>query len=84
MGIAPHRPPAGRENYRHYWILFDFTVTPDGAIADLKTVETKAPDPYQLRLAELVKRTRYRPQFVEGMPVGTANVRRRQGIYIDK
>jgi len=84
MGIAQHRVVTERESYRHYWVLFDFTVTHDGDIADLKPIEVNAPDSYRLRLAENVMRTPYRPQFVEGTPTETANVRRRQGIYVDK
>lgn len=84
VGIALRRPPPDRDKLQHYWIDFDFTVTRFGEVQDVIATGATAPRDLQLGVSENLKRTHYRPRFVDGAAVDTPHVRIRQGVWVSK
>ena len=84
VGVPLRRAPSDREKLKHYWIDFDFTVTRLGAVDNVVAKNTTAPRDLQLGIAENLKRTHYRPRFVDGEAVDTQGVRIRQGVWVGK
>jgi tetratricopeptide (TPR) repeat protein len=84
VGIALRRPPPDRDKLQHYWIDFDFTVTRFGEVRDVTVTGATAPKDLQLGVAENLKRTHYRPRFLDGAAVDTPHVRIRQGVWVSK
>jgi tetratricopeptide (TPR) repeat protein len=82
VGIALRRPPADHDKMKHYWIDFEFTVSRFGEVKDVVAKSTSAPRDLQLGIAENLKRTHYRPRFVDGEAVDTRGVRIRQGVWV--
>jgi tetratricopeptide (TPR) repeat protein len=82
VGVALRRPPADREKLKHYWIDFEFTVTRFGEVTDVVATNATAPRDLQLGIAENLKRTHYRPRFIDGEAVDTPGVRIRQGVWV--
>jgi len=82
VGIALRRPPPDREKMKHYWIDFEFTVSRFGEVSDVVAKSASAPRDLQLGIAENLKRTHYRPRFVDGDAVDTPSVRIRQGVWV--
>ena len=82
VGIALRRPPPDREKMKHYWIDFEFTVSRFGEVSDVAAKSASAPRDLQLGIAENLKRTHYRPRFVNGEAVDTPDVRIRQGVWV--
>jgi tetratricopeptide (TPR) repeat protein len=67
-----------------YWVELDFTVTADGHVEDIKTIEADVAPSTEKSVVTSVRKSRYRPRFVDGEPVATPNQRHRQAIYIRK
>jgi tetratricopeptide (TPR) repeat protein len=84
VGVALRRAPPDREKLTHYWIDFEFTVTRFGEVTHVVATSATAPSYLQLSIAENLKRTHYRPRFVDGEAVDTAGVRIRQGVWVGK
>ena len=84
LGVALRRPPPDREKLKHYWIDFEFAVTRFGEVNAVVAKNATAPRDLQLGIAENLKRTHYRPRFVDGDAVDTAGVRIRQGVWVSK
>ena len=84
VGIKLRHPLPHPERYNLYWVKFDFTVRHDGRIANLKVIESDAPDTYRSSITESFQRTVYRPRFTQGEPVKTEHVRFQQGLYVKK
>lgn len=84
IGVALRRPPPDRAKLEHYWVDFDFTVTRRGEVTEVVVTDATAPKDLQVSLAENLKRTHYRPRFVEGEPVETRGLRLRQGVWVGK
>jgi hypothetical protein len=84
IGVTLKHPLKNPEDYDLYWVKFDFTVTHDGEVTKLKVVESDTPDTHKTSITESFQRTRFRPRFAQGEPVGTAHVRFRQGLYVKK
>jgi hypothetical protein len=69
-----------REIARHD-IEVSFTVRSDGRISDVRTVSADPPD--QAKSVEIaVRRSRYRPAFVNGVPTETRDQRLNQTLYL--
>jgi hypothetical protein len=84
IGTALRRPPPDREKLQHYWVDFAFTVTRRGEVTDVVVTDATAPKDLQMSLAENLKRTHYRPRFVDGEPADTRDVKLRQGVWVGK
>lgn len=82
VGIALRRPPPDRDKMKHYFVDFEFTVTRFGEVNDVAAKSANAPRDLQLGIAENLKRTHYRPRFVDGEAVDTPGVRIRQGVWV--
>jgi tetratricopeptide (TPR) repeat protein len=82
VGIALRRPPPDREKLKHYAIDFQFTVSRFGEVTDVVAKSVGAPRDLQLSIAENLKRTHYRPRFVDGEAVDTRGVSIRQGVWV--
>ena len=82
IGTALRRPPPDREKLRHYWVDFSFTVTRRGEVTDVVVTDGTAPKDLQIRLAENLKTTHYRPRFAGGEPADTPDVKLRQGVWV--
>jgi hypothetical protein len=82
IGTALRRPPPDREKLRHYWVDFSFTVTRRGEVTDVVVTDGTAPKDLQIRLAENLKTTHYRPRFADGEPADTPDVKLRQGVWV--
>ncbi len=82
VGVALRRPPPDREKLKHYWIDFEFTVTRFGEVTNVVAKNATAPRDLQFGIAENLKRTHYRPRFVDGEAVDTSGVHIRQGVWV--
>jgi len=83
VGVALRRPPIERVKLRHYRIDFEFTVTRNGEVKDVVVTDATAPKHLHAGIAENIKRTPFRPRFIEGEPVDTSDVRIRQGMWVE-
>lgn len=81
VGTALRTPPQDRKNMKHYWIDFEFRVTRLGQVENVVAKRSSAPVSLQLSVAENLKRTHYRPRFVNGESVDTDEVKVRQGVW---
>lgn len=81
VGVPLRTPPQDRRNMQHYWIDFEFRVTRFGQVEDVVAKGSTAPSSLQLGIAENLKRTHYRPRFVNGESVDTDTVKVRQGVW---
>ena len=63
------------------FVEVEFTVTPEGRVVDTKTVATDGNDAQDKSVQIALRRARYRPRFVDGIPVATKAVRHRQVLY---
>lgn len=75
------RTPLAFDHYQKYVIDLDFTVTREGWVKDITVTESNAPQRFKDEAAADLKRTRYRPRFVNGDPVDTPGVQHRRKIY---
>lgn len=82
VGVALRRPPEEQAKLKHYWIEFEFRVTRFGQVEDVTATNSTAPRDLQLGIAENLKRTHYRPRFVDGEAVDTEGVKVRQGVWV--
>lgn len=86
--IAPpgswRRRDADPTGVTEYWVELDFTVTADGRVEDIKTIEADVAPSTEKGVVNSVRKSRYRPRFVDGEPVVTPNQRHRQAIYVRK
>jgi tetratricopeptide (TPR) repeat protein len=82
VGVALRRPPEEQAKLKHYWIDFEFRVTRFGQVEDVMATASTAPRDLQLGIAENLKRTHYRPRFVDGEAVDTEGVKVRQGVWV--
>lgn len=67
-----------------YWVELDFTVTADGRVEDIRTIQADVAPSTEKSVVNSVRKARYRPRFVDGEPVLTLNQRHRQAIYVRK
>jgi tetratricopeptide (TPR) repeat protein len=81
VGVALRSAPPDRQKMKHYWIDFEFRVTRFGQVEDVVAKSAGAPSSLQLGVAENLKRTHYRPRFVNGESVDTDGVKVRQGVW---
>jgi tetratricopeptide (TPR) repeat protein len=81
VGVALRTAPPDRRKMKHYWIDFEFRVTRFGQVEDVVARSSSAPSSLQLGVAENLKRTHYRPRFVNGESVDTDGVKVRQGVW---
>ena len=81
VGVALRTAPPDRQKMKHYWIDFEFRVTRFGQVEDVVAKHSSAPSSLQLGVAENLKRTHYRPRFVNGESVDTDGVKVRQGVW---
>lgn len=59
-----------------------FTVTREGRVDDVRTVETDATDGQRKSVIISIRRARYRPRFVDGNPVATPDMHIHQTLYV--
>ena len=78
-----HEPPYERDNLKHYWVDFEFTVTRAGAVEQVIVKSSTAPKGVQSNVTETLKKTHYRPRFVDGAAVDTTGMRLRQSIWVE-
>jgi hypothetical protein len=83
-GVVMRRPPPNRESFQRYWVDFDFTVTREGEVKDIRISDSNAPGPYQWRLKKSLGQMRFRPRFKDGEPVDTLHATSRQGMWVEK
>jgi tetratricopeptide (TPR) repeat protein len=81
VGVALRTAPPDRQKMKHYWIDFEFRVTRFGQVEEVVAKSSTAPSSLQLGVAENLKRTHYRPRFVDGESVDTDGVKVRQGVW---
>lgn len=67
-----------------HFVELDFTVTADGRVENIKTVEADVAASTEKGVVNAVRKARYRPRFVDGEPAVTTNLRHRQAIYVRK
>lgn len=81
-GVPLRRSPPDAEKLKHYWIDYEFTVTRNGDARDVIVRESTAPRDIQTRIAENLKRTRFRPSLVDGQARDVSGMRIRQGVWV--
>ncbi len=75
-------PTVDPEEYTEHFVEAEFTVTPEGRAKDPKVVADDVSDPTSKSVLTSIKRSRYRPRYVDGGPVTTSGVRHRQVIFV--
>ena len=80
-GVRLRRPPADVERYQQYTVDLKYTVTREGRVKDIAVIESNAPRDIEIKVARDLKQTRYRPRFLDGEPVDTADLHHRQNSY---
>lgn len=75
-------PTVDPEDYTEHFVETEFTVTPEGRARDPKVVADDVSDSTAKSVLTSIKRSRYRPRFVDGGPVATSGVRHRQVIFV--
>lgn len=75
-------PTVDPEEYTEHFVEAEFTVTPEGRAKDPKVVAEDVSDATGKSVLTSLRRSRYRPRFVDGGPVTTSGVRHRQVIFV--
>jgi tetratricopeptide (TPR) repeat protein len=85
-----YRPPSGGkrnptvdpEEYTEHFVDVDLIVTPEGRAKDATVVAADVTDATAKSVLAAIRRSRYRPQFVDGEPAETPGIRHHQVIYV--
>jgi tetratricopeptide (TPR) repeat protein len=85
-----YRPPSGAkrnptvepEEYQEHFVDVELTVTPEGRAKDASVVAGDVTEATGKTVVAAIRRSRYRPRFVDGEPVATTGVRHHQVIYV--
>lgn len=75
-------PTVDPEEYTEHFVEAEFTVTPEGRAKDPKVVAEDVSESTGKSVLTSIRRSRYRPRFVDGGPVTTSGVRHRQVIFV--
>lgn len=75
------RPDQDEDEVAERFVEVLFTVTPEGRVTDARVFATDASESQERSVTTALRRSRYRPRFVDGNPVATTDVRHRQVMY---
>lgn len=75
------RPDQDEDEVAERFVEVQFTVTPEGRVTDTQVLATDASEAQERSVTTALRRSRYRPRFVDGNPVATTAVRHRQVMY---
>ncbi len=78
------RSKLSADNIEEHFAQANFTVTKDGKTADVKIASADAPESQQKQLVSALKRARYAPRFVGGVPVDTPDVTLRERLVMKR
>jgi hypothetical protein len=67
----PNRGPGMYENYDDRFVAVSYSVNEDGAVRNLKFVDSNSPKAMNVKMRDAVKRAIYRPRYVDAQPVVT-------------
>jgi tetratricopeptide (TPR) repeat protein len=76
-GIVAHVPMQPEEARSHY-VQVDFTVAADGSVTDARIVGHDTRDRYAHDILDAVRRSRFRPKFIEGEAVAAPGITYRE------
>ena len=78
------RSKLSADNIEEHFAQANFTVTKDGKTADVKITSADAPESQQKQLISAIKRARYAPRFLGGVPVDTPEVKWRERLVMKR
>lgn len=79
---ARRNPTVAAEEYTEHVVEVEFTVTAEGRAKNVTAVASDVAQSTTKAVTAAIKRSRYRPRFVDGAPVVTPGVRHRQTVYV--
>jgi len=74
-GDDPNYPAEAREKHMEGYVVVEYTVSAEGAVADARVVEAQPPQVFDQAALEAVARWRYTPRYVNGAPAAATGVR---------
>lgn len=75
-------PTVDPEEYAEHFVEVELTVTPEGRAKNVTIVSQDVTEATGKATVASIRRSRYRPRFIDGEPVATTGVRHRQVIYV--
>jgi tetratricopeptide (TPR) repeat protein len=67
----PNRGPGMYENYDGRFVAVSYSVNEDGAVRNLRFVDSNSPKAMNVKMRDAVKRAIYRPRYIDAQPVVT-------------
>ncbi len=67
----PNRGPGMYENYDGRFVFVSYSVNENGAVRNLRFVDSNSPKAMNVKMRDAVKRAIYRPRYVDAQPVIT-------------
>ena len=74
----PRSGPGRYENYDHRYVVVSYSVNEEGAVRNLRFVESNVPAAMNLKMRDAVKRAIYRPRYINAQAVVTDDCYLRQ------
>jgi len=76
--VAPTYPAEALNRYISGWVDLEFTVTPEGKVADIEVLAAEPSGVFERAARSALARSRYQPQTRDGVPVAQrARIRER-------
>jgi TonB family protein len=79
--IVAHVPTVAPEETRSHHVQVEFTVAADGSVQDAHILEHDTRDRYARDVLDAIRKSRFRPKFVEGHAVATTGVGYREVFW---
>ena len=67
----PQSGPGSYENYDNRYVAVRYSVNENGAVRNLRFVDSNLPSAMNVRMRDAVKRAIYRPRYVNAQPIVT-------------
>ena len=74
-GDGPNYPAEARAKHVEGYVVVEYTVSAEGAVADARVVEAVPPQVFDQAALDAVVRWRYTPRYVDGVPAAATGVR---------
>ncbi len=84
MPDSPARSSRGAEYFGEGYVIFEFTVSADGTLADVQIAESEPGNDFDIPGMRAMKKAKYRPRVVDGEPVATSGMLFKTTYTIDR
>lgn len=83
MPDTPARSSRGAEYFGEGFVLFEFTVSADGTLADVQIVESRPGNDFDVPGIRAMRKAKYRPRIRDGEPVDTPGIQFKTVYTVD-